>query len=558
MKALFNLLGRTPGFRGDLVTLLLVMALAALTEGLGLFLLVPILATLDGATGGTRLIELPGNPGLGAMLALFVAVVALRGAILLWRGLLVQRFQSAVVDTLRKRIWRALAYCDWRHLMALRQAHNLSLLVTELERVGTAMQMNLAAAAALVTLAVLAAVALWLAPALALAGLAATGLLYLAHRRQRRIATRLGEQLGQAYANVQSGFGEGLASLRVTKALGAEARAEARAFAAVDVVAENRRAFVIELGRGQVLLQAGAAAIIAVAIWLATAWWNMALSTIIPLAALFVRAVPLLATVMEAAQNWAHSRPALDTALALIDQAEAAREPELPDCAAPRAAATIALDRVDLHYAGQAQPALSGVSLTLPVGTITALTGPSGAGKSTLADVAAGLLSPDRGHLSIDGAHLDGAMRRAWRGAVAHVEQDPVLLSSSVRDNLSWSAPQASEAQLWTALEDAALADFIRTLPQGLDTPLGDGGRRLSGGERQRLMLARALLRDPQLLILDEATSALDPANEAAVAGVVRSLRGRLTVLLICHRGALLDLADQVVRIDRGQVVDES
>ena len=168
------------------------------------------------------------------------------------------------------------------------------------------------------------------------------------------------------------------------------------------------------------------------------------------------------------------------------------------------------------------------------------------------------MLGPDRGTVTIDGAVLDAAAQRAWRGQVAYIDQDPLLLAATLRDNLRWAAPRVSDAQLWAALEQAAAAGFVRALPDGLDTRLGDGGRRLSGGERQRLMLARALLRAPQLLILDEATSALDAENEAAIAAALGRLRGQMTIVLIAHRGALLDLADQVIRLENGHMVDES
>jgi ATP-binding cassette, subfamily C, bacterial len=148
---------------------------------------------------------------------------------------------------------------------------------------------------------------------------------------------------------------------------------------------------------------------------------------------------------------------------------------------------------------------------------------------------------------------LRGAARQAWRSRVAYVQQDPVLLSASLRDNLRWAAPEADDARLAAALA-AASAGFALDLPQGLDTPLGDGGRQLSGGERQRLMLARALLREPALLILDEATSALDAANEAQIAAALGPLRERMAVVVIGHRGKLVELADREIRLDAGQL----
>ncbi len=148
-------------------------------------------------------------------------------------------------------------------------------------------------------------------------------------------------------------------------------------------------------------------------------------------------------------------------------------------------------------------------------------------------------------------------MQRAWRTQVAYIDQDPLPLAGTLRENLRWARPDADDQELWSALADAAGEPFTRSWPQGHDTRLGDGGRGVSGGERQRLMLARALLCKPQLLILDEATSALDAEHEAMIAKALERLRGQMTILLIAHRGTLLDLADRTVQLDRGHKVDE-
>lgn len=136
---------------------------------------------------------------------------------------------------------------------------------------------------------------------------------------------------------------------------------------------------------------------------------------------------------------------------------------------------------------------------------------------------------------------------------MAYVQQDPVLISASLRDNLLWAAPNASDPALVTALE-AASARFALELPQGLDTLLGDGGRALSGGERQRLMLARALLRNPALLILDQATSALDAENEAQIAEALLRLKDRMAVVVIGHHGNLPALATHRIELETGRV----
>ncbi|MBP6556202.1 MAG: ATP-binding cassette domain-containing protein, partial [Novosphingobium sp.] len=236
-------------------------------------------------------------------------------------------------------------------------------------------------------------------------------------------------------------------------------------------------------------------------------------------------------------------------------RAEAVREPAAEGTTPPNMATEIRLDNVSLAFGEADQPALAQVSATIPARGITALIGPSGAGKSTLADLIGGLLSPDKGVVLIDGVVLEGPLRRAWRSRVAYVQQDPVLLSASLRDNLRWAAPDASDAQLEAALITAS-AGFALDLPGGLDVLLGDGGRTLSGGERQRLMLARALLREPALLILDEATSALDAENEAQIAMALRGLKNRMAVVIIGHHGTLPALADHTIQLERGRCVN--
>lgn len=537
---------------------------AALTEGVGLILLVPMLGLVaDGAAGSAaglagRLAAIGLPAELPRLLALFVILVAVRAMLVMWRNRAVLELELTLVNGLRRRAWRALLGADWRMLSGLRRSEQASLLISNLDRVGLGINQLLIASTTVVTLLALGLAALAIAPLFAL-GAGVSGLLVLAaYRGLRQRAAQLGEALGDLWNRLHARIGESLAALRTIKVLGAEAQAEAAVMDDFARLGEARHAYLRGTAIGQLLLQTGGAAALALLVWLALEQWRLPLATILPMVALFARVLPLLGTLQEAWQQWLHARPALAAAHALIAAAAAAREAQLPPGPLPPLERTIALHGVRVWFAGQPAPALDRVSLVIPAGSILALTGPSGAGKSTLADVLAGLIAPDSGTLALDGRPLDPAGQRAWRQAVAYVEQDPMVLAASVRDNLLWGAGQADDASLWATLADAAAQDFVRDLPDGLDSRLGDGGRQLSGGERQRLMLARALLRDPRLLILDEATSALDPANEAAVAQALARLRGRMTIVLIAHRGTLTGLADQVVQLDSGHLVDES
>lgn len=538
------------------IWLLLMMLAGALTEGVGLVLLVPLLGALGGEGGGrlAEWFEAIGLPrSLEVLLVVFVALVGLRALITQARLIASQRFELELVDGLRRRVWRALLQCDWRVLVAMRRTENASLLITDIERIGNGVQQAISALAIIVTLIGIGLAALAISPVVT-AGAATAGLTVLAaYAGLRRRAQALGETLGQAYAATHASLGEGLGALRVIKSLESEDRAEAQAMAGFATIRRAQIAYARDRGLGQGALQFGGALALAALVWLAARRWNLDAVTILPIVALFARALPLLENLQEAWLNWRHARPALDATIALITRAEAAREPEALGALSPALDRAIELTEVTVRF-GDGPAVLDGVSLTLPAGSITALTGPSGAGKSTLADLAGGLLSPDSGAILIDGTVIDPALRRAWRRRVAYVQQEPALLAATVRENLAWGAPSASEAAMTAALV-AASAQFVAALPAGLDTRVGDGGRVLSGGERQRLMLARALLRDPALLILDEAASALDTVSEAAIAKAIGNLRGKITVLIIGHRGALAETADRMVRLENGKVV---
>ena len=535
------------------VLLLALMAAAAATEGIGLVLAVPLVAALGG--GASPLARyIPAGLGLSALLACYVALVVLRALLVQARTMTTQRLQTGIVDQLRARAWRGLLAADWRMLAGQRRSASASLLISEVDRAGYAVQQALAVIATGLTLAALGLAALVLSPKIALGGALAGALVLFGFGQLRRRARHMGEELGAAYVAVHGALGEGLGALREIKSLGSEERAAALAEQGFAQLRRSQLAFFRAQGLGQVVLQAGGAVALAGLIWLAVGRWAVPAALLLPLIAVFVRAVPLLGALQDAWLQWAHARPAITATLALIDTAEAAREPVDTAAAAPTLRQELRLTSAGVHFAGAERAALAGIDLVIPAKQMVALLGPSGAGKSTLADLLGGLISPDSGTLSIDGIPLDAGLRRAWREQVAYVHQEPVLLAASLRDNLRWAAPEASEAQLEEALR-AAAAEFALALPHGLDTLLGDGGRTLSGGERQRLMLARALLRRPALLILDEATSALDPANEALIVEALERLKGSLTIVVIAHRGALSALADRTYRLEAGLLV---
>jgi len=215
-------------------------------------------------------------------------------------------------------------------------------------------------------------------------------------------------------------------------------------------------------------------------------------------------------------------------------------------------------DAVSFRYPTRPEvKALDNFSLSIRPGEMVALVGPSGAGKSTIFQLAQRFYDPAEGSVSIDGVTLPAVDPIAIRDRIAMVPQETVIFAASARDNLRYGRWDADDAALWAAAETANAADFLRALPQGLDTDLGEGGARLSGGQRQRLAIARAVLRDAPLLLLDEATSALDAESEQLVQRALERLMANRTTLVIAHRLATIRMADRIIVMDGGRIVEQ-
>jgi ATP-binding cassette, subfamily B, bacterial len=206
---------------------------------------------------------------------------------------------------------------------------------------------------------------------------------------------------------------------------------------------------------------------------------------------------------------------------------------------------------------GRGGEVLDGIDLEIPPSQTLAVVGASGSGKSTLADLLVRFIDPDEGRVLLDGTDLRLVALEDVRRLVHVVEQDPFIFHTSIRNNVLYGRPDAGDADVWSALDAAGLADLVRAMPNGLDSVVGERGRELSAGERQRLAMARAFLADPAVLVMDEATGALDPSSEAAVLqGYERLMRHRTTVV-ITHRFDLARRCERIVLVEAGRITED-
>ena len=546
------------------------LVLQGLTEGIGLILLIPFLLLVGNpqgadadATSGvagflSRGFEALGLPlSLSGILVAFVLLIVLRSLLLARSGILLAKIQLGFVNHLRTRIFGALGRAGWRTLVQKRLADMVHAMAQDVSRVsgGTKEALDLLATALLALAYGFAALRISPMTTLLAAGIGL--LLELVRWPLVRRARELGEAMTSIQREAFRLVSEFVQGLKPIKASGLEDAQHRTYVAAVEEIETRRLEHARAALRAHVIHQVLLALALAVLIYVAATHIGIATAELLVIVFIFARLMPLLSKLHQGYTNMVEALPAYASALAICEELEAAAEARTAASVEPLAfTQELRLEDVSVRYEPE-RAALDHVSLTLRAKRTLAVLGPSGAGKTTLIDVIMGLLQPDAGRVTVDGAALEGAALLAWRRSVAYVPQETFLLHDTIEANLRWMRPDATEEELWQALAAASAEDFVRALPLGLQTVVGDRGARLSGGERQRIALARALLTEPRLLLLDEATSQLDAANEERILQALENQRGKRTVVLIAHRPTLVALADDVVRLERGRVVHE-
>ena len=326
-----------------------------------------------------------------------------------------------------------------------------------------------------------------------------------------------------------------------------------RGFADAVIATNLRRALIKPLTQG--VVSTGLIVLIVVAVQFLVLEGALDLAFLLAFLFALLRMIPTVLNLNNIRGDWAENRAGLANVAQLLRTSD---KPYLTNGTrtAPSLRNAIKMENVDFSYA-TGPKVLHDVSITLKRGTTTAFVGGSGAGKSTLADLVPRFHDPTAGKVLYDGIDVREFDVHTLRDRIAIVSQKTFIFNDTVLANIAYGRPGATRAEVEAAAEQASALDFIEEMAQGFDTPLGDQGIRLSGGQRQRLAIARALLKDPEILILDEATSSLDSISEKAVqASLERLMEGR-TVIAIAHRLSTIEHADWVVVLEHGRVVEQ-
>jgi ATP-binding cassette, subfamily C, bacterial len=550
-----------------IVSLLLLLG-TTLSEGVGLLILIPLLHTIgldvqQGTVGEVAAIVSGGlnrlaiEPTLLTILILFLFLNATRALLQRWQSVSNAALAEEFGRRLRRDLYASMAGASWLFFVRTRASSFSHALTAEIDRVSTAVTYLLTLVVTAVVTLVYLGLALRLSVPVTLLVFSCGVMLMLALRRGSRVAYSLGEENTEATGALFSAADEYVGGMKVAKAYGAVER-QVRAFESLsDRIAAARVRARASFANTRMFHDVGTVALLSIVVFFAVERAALPAGGLILLIFLFARMLPRIAQVQQYYQYLCNLLPALDTIAQL--QAECIRSAE--PVAVREDTVTLRhhlrLQGVRFGYDHGALPLFDELDLEIRAGATTAIVGPSGAGKSTIADLVLGLLQPWQGSILTDGEPVTPERMHSWRQQIAYVPQDTFLFHETIRANLLWASPTANEEEIWTALELASAGEFVRRLPHGLDTPVGDRGVRLSGGEKQRLALARALLRKPSLLILDEATSALDMENELRIQRAVEELHGRISILIITHRLSTIRGADTIYFLEDGRVVEQ-
>lgn len=561
------------GRRG--LTAVALVAAGAVVEGLSLALLVPLLVVVIGAAAPAGRLERMTTAMFGwfgvetplarltLLLGAYLVLMAARAVVLYLRDMRVAELQIGFVEHRRAGLVARLAAASWDHLAALRHARITHIMSADIQRVGQAAHLLLQLGVSAAVLATQCVLVFLLAPLLAAAALMLLALTALAYVPVTRRAHNVGALMTDenlALLNTTTQFLGGI-KLAIGANLQASFVSEFRD--TLSHLTGRQMDFRRQATKARLALTMLSGLVGGLLVLIGFTVFHVDAPTLITLLYVIMRMSRLAGSLQQQGQQLAFALPAYGAITRL--EHELAESPPTPasEGALPALAdGPVVFDNVTfLHEADDDEGATRGVralNVAIAPGEFIGIAGPSGAGKTTFADLLVGLSAPQRGRITVADTPLQGAALKAWRNRVSYVAQDPFLFHDTVRRNLAWANPQASEAAMWDALKLADADALVRAMADGLDTVVGERGTLVSGGERQRLALARAMLRKPRLLILDEATSAIDIDGERAILRRLNALTPRLTIVLIAHRGESLAFCSRVLRFEAGRVAADT
>lgn len=543
------------------------IVMSGMVEGFGLALFVPLLHVMGGQDASLLPAPFSHIPAalerigltMNSMTLLVLIVVISLGALAFGyaQKKMMIGAKSVFTKDIRNRLFSSILYGSWGKASERPHGEVINLMIADCSRSGNALGFELMAVATCVQIVLYLAFSTVVSWQLMVIVIGFGAIMFLVVRPLTQRAKSYGSQTGQANRNLNFFSLEYLRGLKLLKATANEQLATQEISEKIEDVYRVSYGAELNATRLNFLVQALPVVLLAAIIGLA----HEVLEITVPVVLVFLLFMMRIAPRAAQLQQFLHSYHLNGPAVGLVDQTIEDLEamPDNPNTGGldfDRINSQISLEDVDFEYPGGDTPALNSVSMTIGRNQMVAIVGGSGAGKSTVMDIITGLQKPDFGHVRIDDTELSDFCMSSWRKKIGMVTQEAITFNASLRDNLRIFKSDATEEELNRALSIAHLGDLVESLPDGLETKLGESGVRFSGGQLQRIALARALTGQPELLLLDEATSALDNESERLVQDAITKLLHTTTVVVIAHRLSTVRRADVIYVMEGGSIVE--
>lgn len=545
---------------------LILMITVGFTEGIGLLLLIPLLqlvglSTVSGNIGQLAqfissifsTLRIPIT--LITILAVYIFITSISALLNKVQTISNSNLENKFTLHLREKLYKAIAQTNWLFFSSNRSSDFTHLLISELARVGAGTHFFLQLIATSIIVFIYLLLALKISAHITLTILTCALVLLFLLKEWNNKVYLTGEQISKEASAFYAASIEHFSAMKTIKSYCAEERNLAiftkLAFRLAQISTNAVRILTnIKLG-----FDIGSVLILSLVLYISFKILNINTASVFLLLYLFAKAIPRFSNIQQDYHQVINMLPAFNNIIDMEAKCISSKEIKTENKDTIKFNKLIELNNVSFSYK-EGKTLFRNLNLTIKKGETISIVGPSGSGKSTIADLIMGLLTPDKGQLLIDNNPLSAEKINSWRGQIGYVTQDTFLFNDTIRANLLWACPHSSEKEINEVIKLAACEEFISTLPQGLETILGDRGIRLSGGERQRLALARAILRKPSLLILDEATSSLDSENEKYIQQTIEKFHGNITVLIISHRLSTICNSDKIYVLDSGNIIE--
>ncbi len=548
---------------------LFLLLLSSFTEGISIFLLLPLLHIMNNDQGnfifniselGSFSSILPNlQISLPWVLALFVLLIALQVTFTRIKSIYLVVLLNEFVCKIRIDLFDAIVRASWEKVSKSRVSKLEHALTSEIDKINATGFFTLNFCQNLVMLSIYLVVSFMISPPLTLAVIV-IGILLLAMMHPFRVrSTNFGVSSTTNREQQFAIISDFLTGMKVAKLLSRENFYFQQLDKNLSHISNEGRNYVGFNAIGTAIMQICGAVCVAVFTYLALIILEISFVEFLVLLVILLRAFPKITAVQIELQQFLVGFPAYLSVRNLTSEFQASKE-DLGDNwyqDVPQLSSQLVLKNISYeHNSNGRRFSLENVSLKINKGQIVAFVGLSGSGKTTLVDLVSGLLEKSSGQILIDGTSLDNTLMKGWRSNIAIVTQDVFLLNDTIRMNMEFFNKNATQEEMFDALDAAQALAFVNNLPHGLDTVVGERGSLLSGGERQRIAIACAVLRKPKLLILDEATSAIDLHNQSMIINSLKRLRSETTIILIDHRPSMISIADKVFVLEQGKIVE--